>query len=99
MRVTVRPVCAVDICMAKRKYRLVRDWDRRARGIRNGSLAHPGATVTIRTGRGMRTVASPSSNLSSYDLNPPSGGLLGANISDLELPRGIRYSFLTQINN
>ena len=32
-RVTVPAVCAVDGCTAKRKYRLVRDWERGACGM------------------------------------------------------------------
>jgi Ino eighty subunit 2 len=33
VQVTVRAVCAVDGCTAKRKYRLVRDWERGACGM------------------------------------------------------------------
>jgi Ino eighty subunit 2 len=33
VRVTVPAVCAVDGCTAKRKYRLVRDWERGACGM------------------------------------------------------------------
>ena len=53
-RVTVPAVCAVDGCTAKRKYRPFQDWERG--GMRNGLLAHPGATVSNGTSCGLRTV-------------------------------------------
>ena len=60
--------------------------------MRNGSLARPGAAVRIRTGRGLRAFIVVS-------LETSLGVLPWANVSDVELLRGIFYPILTQVNN